>query len=97
MTSFPLKGGTDVADISRQLGSAAMSNRASSAPHILGKIASLGALLTGVRSWPEAPSQSDGRKPPLPTGAAQPQQPGVSINHLPRPNELPAADLDGTG
>lgn len=72
-----------------------MSSRASSAPEILGKIVSLGAVLTGMRSSPEAPSGSDDRK--LPMGAAQQQQPGVSINHLPRPNELPAAELDKIG
>lgn len=76
-----------------------MSSRAPFAPAILGKVAALGALFTGVRSFWRLPRKSDGVKTPLPAAAAEPQphQPGVSINRLPRPSELPVADRDGTG
>lgn len=76
-----------------------MRSRAPFAPAIFGKVAALGALLTGVRSWWRSPRNSDALKTPLPAAAAnpQPQRPAVSIHRLPHPGELPLSDLDGTG
>jgi hypothetical protein len=76
-----------------------MSSRVPFAPAILGKVVALGALLAGVRSLWRSPRKSGGLKIPLSAAAAkpQPQQIGLSIHRLPRPSELPVADLDGTG
>ena len=76
-----------------------MSSRARFAPAILGKVVALGASVVRPRSRPVSEKSLDPPKTPVPksAGDSQAHRCKVSIHHLPRPSELPAAGVEEAG